>query len=74
MMLLFKFQRADSSFTDFNGDFIKGFTLNLSGGDPAAWETNKYKQIENEWNKKRPAKIMLRPNAELLKGYYDFFL
>ena len=47
MMLLFKFQRVDSSFTNFNGDFIKGFTLNLSG-DPAAWETNKYKQIENE--------------------------
>ena len=47
MMLLFKFQRADSSFTDFNGEFIKGFTLNLSA-DPAVRETNKYKQIENE--------------------------
>ncbi len=67
MMLLFKFQRADSSFTNFNGDLIKGFTLNLSG-DPAAWETNKYKQIENEGNKKCPAKMMLRPTAELLKG------
>ena len=73
MMLLFKFQRADSSFTNFNGDFIKGFTLNLSG-DPAAWETNKYKQIENEGNKKCPAKMMLRPTAELLKGGDDFLL
>ncbi len=73
MMLLFKFQRADSSFTDFNGDFIKGFTLNLSG-DPAAWETNKYKQIENEGNKKCLAKMMLRPTAELLKGGDDFLL
>ena len=72
-MLLFKFQRADSSFTNFNGDFIKGFTLNLSG-DPAAWETNKYKQIENEGNKKCPAKMMLRPTAELLKGGDDFLL
>lgn len=51
MMLLFKLQGVDSSFTDFNSDFIKGFTLNLSR-DPAAWETNKYKQIENEGNKK----------------------
>ena len=66
-MLLFKFQRADSSFTNFNGEFIKGFTLNLSA-DPAARETNKYKQIENEGNKKCPAKMMLRPTAELLKG------
>ena len=46
-MLLFKFQRADSSFTDFGGDLIKGSALNLRGG-PAAWETNKYKQIEKE--------------------------
>ena len=66
-MLLFKFQRADSSFTDFNGEFIKGFTVNLSG-DPAVRETNKHKQIENEGNKKCPAKMMLRPTAELLKG------
>ena len=73
MMLLFKFQRADSSFTNFNGDFIKGFTLNLSG-DPAAWETNKYKQIENEGNKKCPAKMMLRPTPELLKESDDFLL
>ena len=71
-MLLFKFQRADSSFTDFGGDLIKGFALNLRGG-PAAWETNKYKQIENEGNKKCPAKMMLRPTAELLKGGDDFF-
>ena len=49
-MLLFKFQRADSSFTNFNGDFIKGFALCLSG-DAATRETNKYKQIENEGNK-----------------------
>lgn len=73
MMLLFKFQRADSSFTDFNGEFIKGFTLNLSA-DPAVRETNKYKQIENEGNKKCPAKMMLRPTAELLKGGDDFLL
>ena len=73
MMLLFKFQRADSSFTDFNGEFIKGFTLNLSA-DPAVRETNKYKQIENEGNKKCPAKMILRPNAELLKGHDDFLL
>ena len=66
-MLLFRFQRADSSFTNFNGDFIKGFTLNLSA-DPAVRETNKYKQIENEGNKKCPAKMMLRPTPELLKG------
>ena len=66
-MLLFKFQRADSSFTNFNGDFIKGFALSLSG-DPATGETNKYKQIENEGNKKCPAKMMLRPTPELLKG------
>ena len=59
MMLLFKFQRADSSFTNFNGDFIKGFALSLSG-DPATGETNKYKQIENEGNKKCPAKMMLQ--------------
>ena len=72
-MLLFKFQRADSSFTNFNGDFIKGFALSLSG-DPATWETNKYKQIENEGNKKCPAKMMLRPTAELLKGGDDFLL
>ena len=72
-MLLFKFQRADSSFTDFNGEFIKGFTLNLSA-DPAVRETNKYKQIENEGNKKCPAKMMLRPTAELLKGGDDFLL
>ncbi len=73
MMLLFKFQRADSSFTDFNGEFIKGFTLNLSA-DPAVRETNKYKQIENEGNKKCPAKMMLRPTAELLKGCNDFLV
>ena len=72
-MLLFKFQGVDSFFTDFNSDFIKGFTLNWSR-DPAAWETNKYKQIENEGNKKRPAKIMLRPTAELLKGCNDFLV
>ena len=72
-MLLFKFQRADSSFTNFNGDFIKGFALSLSG-DPATGETNKYKQIENEGNKKCPAKMMLRPTAELLKGGDDFLL
>ena len=72
-MLLFKFQRADSSFTDFNGEFIKGFTLNLSA-DPAVRETNKYKQIENEGNKKCPAKMKLRPTAELLKGGDDFLL
>lgn len=73
MMLLFKFQRADSSFTNFNGDFIKSFALNLRG-DPAAWETNKYKQIENEGNKKCPAKMTLRPTAELSKGDDDFLL
>lgn len=73
MMLLFKFQRAHSAFTDFNSDFIKGFALNLRG-DPAAWETNKYKQIENEGNKKCPAKMTLRPTAELSKGYDDFLL
>ena len=73
MMLLFKFQGVDWFFTDFNSDFIKDFTLNLSR-DPAAWETNKYKQIENEGNKKRLAKIILRPNAELLKGHDDFLL
>ncbi len=73
MMLLFKFQRADSSFTNFNGDFIKGFALSLSG-DPATGETNKYKQIENEGNKKCPAKMTLRPTAELLKGCNDFLL
>ena len=58
-MLLFKFQRADSSFTDFSGDLIKGSALNLSG-DPAVRETNKHKQIENEGNKKCPAKMMLQ--------------
>lgn len=73
MMLLFKFQRAVSSFTDFNSDLIKGFALNLRG-NPAAWETNKYKQIENEGNKKCLAKMMLRPTAELLKGGDDFLL
>jgi len=72
-MLLFKFQRADSSFTDFGCDLIKGFALNLRG-NPAARETNKYKQIENEGNKKCPAKMMLRPIPELLKGYDDFLL
>lgn len=73
MMLLFKFQRADSSFANFNGEFIKGFALCLSG-DPATRETNIYKQIGNEGNKKCPAKMMLRPTAELLKGGDDFLL
>ena len=31
-MLLFKFQCADSCFTDFNSELITGFTLNLGGG------------------------------------------
>ena len=55
MMLLFKFQRADSSFTNFNGDFIKGFALCLSG-DPAVREINtsklkmrEIKSVQPKW-------------------------